>query len=104
MPTTTPALPAGLPRTVEYSDPRAWSFASVDTVLCTEHRWNDYGRVVKWTLTHRTDGYTPAGSCMRLQEREVWRVTASDGSATYGQAFRTLPEAQAWLEQKGELA
>ena len=47
-------------------------------------------------LQHVTRGYQIAGSVLRWQDREIWRVRVwqSDGNTT-GQAFRTEAEARA---------
>ena len=85
------------PRIIEYSDPRAKTMASIDTVIRTDRITNSYGREIEWTLSHRTAGYTPAGSCMRRQEKEVWRVTRFMDGATHGQAFLTLDAAEQFI-------
>ena len=80
--------------------------SSVETVLRVECRMTEYGRRVKWTLSHRTPGYVIAGSACRRQDYEVWRVFTYDiqTGTSYGQQFRTLADAEEWLSQRGELA
>ena len=95
----------GMPRIAEYFQiPNASPLRSVDTEIRREWRQFVHGRPQEWVLSHRTAGYTPAGSCLRLQENDVYRVTcfgASEG-VTRGQAFLTLEKAEEYLASRGE--
>lgn len=62
-----------MPRIAECGSDLAKSNPSVDTVIRKEIRTNDYGRATEWTLSHRSIGYTPAGSCMRWQDKPAPR-------------------------------
>jgi len=94
-----------LPRIAEYGTQIAKDNMSVDTLIRTETRKNDYGRIITWKLSSRTPGYTAAGSCLRLQEKLVYRVTTFDAreNTTHGQSFLTLDEAEKYLAALGEL-
>lgn len=92
-----------LPHMIEYRQCTP-DMRSIDTVIRQEDRVNDYNRTIQWTLSHRTPGYVCAGSAMRLQEREIWRVTTFMDNATHGQGFLTLAKAEEWLSQRGTLA
>ena len=73
---------------------------AIDTQIRSEFRRTDWGRLVEWQLSHRSAGWTPAGSCLREQENPVWRVTTYFDGAIHGQAFLTLPEAEGWLSKR----
>ncbi len=55
-----------------------------------------FNRVQK--LVHKTEGFEPAGSCARFT-KEAYGVLCDFQGATYGQWFKSLPEAEAYFEK-----
>lgn len=88
---TTPPLPS----TAEYGSSLFLANQSTDTTLGTKPRAMLCAKPREVTLYHRSAGYTPAGSCARLQATDQWGYRWHDGRAFHGRAFRTLAEAQA---------
>jgi hypothetical protein len=94
-----PAVPAGKVRLCEYNDCDA-RLLGVVTMLARGEAVNCHGIRKPMQLDHVTRGYQIAGSCLRWQDREVWRVRVwqNDGT-THGQAFKTELEARALFDR-----
>lgn len=85
----------------ECSDPRTRENPSIRTVLETRTALPDsYGVVRVWTLYHRSAGWVLAGSCCRMQEREVWGAQFERDGATHGRQFLTEAEAAAYFTER----
>jgi hypothetical protein len=68
---------------------------SIRTVLA--EGMGAFGRQCK--LIHKTEGYEPAGSCCR-HTKEAWgAISTNFDGTTYGQWYKTEPEARAHFER-----
>ncbi len=63
---------------------------SIETIV--ERKEGAHGR--EYRLTHRTQGWEPAGSMVRLREHDGWAVLFTLDDSTHGQWFRTETEAR----------
>ena len=84
-----------LPSTAEYGSRLFKENESTFSPLATKRRAMMGTKTAEVTLYHRSPGYVPAGSCARLQARDVWGYTWNDGRANHGRMFLTLAEAKA---------
>ena len=83
-----------IPSTAEFGSRLFAENESVFSPLASKRRAMMGAKTTEVTLYHRSPGYVPAGSCARLQPRDVWGYTWSDGRANHGRMFRTLTEAR----------
>jgi hypothetical protein len=84
-----PVVPAGKVRLCEYADCDARLIGVVTPLACGQ-AVNSHGIRKPMRLDHVTRGYQIAGSVLRWQDCEVWRVRIweNDGTAG-GQSFKT---------------
>jgi hypothetical protein len=94
-----PPVPAGKVRLCEYADVDA-RLIGIVTTLARGEAVNCHGIRRPMQLQKVSRGYQCAGSCLRWQDREIWRcrIWQTDGTTT-GLAFRTEQEARAQYDK-----
>lgn len=94
-----PPVPSGKVRLCEYGQQPPGSLAE-DVILAFCPR-STAPAAHPVDLVYRSRGYTPAGSCLRWNDKEIWGVVFKDdrNNTTYGRWYASRPEAEDHWDQ-----